>query len=316
MPAIFNAFQLLTALLKRPPRVVADYSAKIVCTNSSLIAASSLIAVLCVFVGGCSTTQFLFFPAKGYLRTPDQLGIRYQQISHRAKDGVALESWYLHAKDDPQGVVYFLHGNAENISTHIGSVYWLPAAGYDVFMLDYRGFGLSEGLAKIPQVFLDIDSGFRWIQSHNPDQLPVFIVAQSLGASLAIPFAADPETRSKINGLAIDAAFTTYADIARYAFSQHWLTWLFQYPASWSVSNPYNPIDFIELISPTPILIFHSKEDTVIPFRNADLLYQQAAQPKYFFQTEGPHIATFKQAAARERLLKFMRSNSDTVESQ
>jgi fermentation-respiration switch protein FrsA (DUF1100 family) len=272
-------------------------------------------AVFCISLGGCSATQFIFFPAKGYLRTPEHLGIQYQQISHQTEDGVTLQSWYLKAQHKPQGIIYFLHGNAENISTHIGSVHWLPAAGYDVFMLDYRGFGKSDGLAKIPLVFSDLNSGFQWVQSHNPNQLPVYIIAQSLGASLAVPFAANPEIRSKISGIAIDAAFANYADVTRHAFSKHWLTWLLQYPAAWWISNPYNPIDFIEQISPVPILIFHSEQDAVIPFHNADLLYKKAAEPKYFFMSKGPHIATFNQSSARDRLLKFMRANATVVES-
>ncbi|MBL4584994.1 MAG: alpha/beta fold hydrolase [Pseudomonadales bacterium] len=241
---------------------------------------------------GCSTTQFLFFPATGYLRTPTEIGIKYLPVSHQAADGTSLKSWYLPATGNTQGIVYFLHGNAQNISTHIASVYWLPAAGYDVFLLDYRGFGRSAGVAKIPAVFEDIESGFRWIQDHNPEQLSVFILAQSLGASLAVPFAARADIRPYINGLVIDAAFASYRDITRNTFAQHWLTWLFQYPAAWLISNPYDPIDYINKIAPTPLLIFHSPADRVIPYSNADKLLQQANEPKYFFEAKGQHIIT------------------------
>ena len=312
MLTTFRCFVIARFLVKLPVGV----EARSTNSNTKMLRVPLLITVaLCILLGGCASTQFIFFPAKGYLRTPEHLGIQYQQISHQTEDGFTLQSWYLKSQHKPRGIVYFLHGNAENISTHIGSVHWLPAAGYDVFMLDYRGFGKSDGLAKIPLVFSDIDSGFRWIQSHNPKQLPVYIFAQSLGASLAVPFAANPEIRSKISGIAIDAAFANYADITRNAFSQHWLTWLFQYPASWWISNPYNPIDFIQQISPVPILIFHSEQDKVIPYHNADLLYQKAAEPKYFFKAKGPHISTFNQASSRDRLLEFMRANAAVVES-
>lgn len=269
----------------------------------------ALIAILYVLLSGCSASQLLFFPKKNYLRTPDQIDIRYQQIVHPSEGGASLNSWYLQSPNKPRGIVYFLHGNAENISTHIASVFWLPKAGYDVFMLDYRGFGLSTGIAKIPEVFSDLESGFEWIQAHNSDKLPVYIVAQSLGASLAVPFAADPEINKHINGLVIDAAFGNYAQITRDTLSQHWLTWLFQYPASWLISNPYNPVDFIHRVSPVPTLIYHSKQDRVIPYRNAAQLFQKANEPKDFFIAKGPHIATFNQEAARDRLLNFMKSN-------
>ena len=41
----------------------------------------------------------------------------------------------------PKGTVLFLHGNAQNISAHIAAVHWLPKAGYNLLLLDYRGYG-------------------------------------------------------------------------------------------------------------------------------------------------------------------------------
>lgn len=63
------------------------------------------------------------------------------------------------------GQVLFLHGNAENISTHIGSVLWLLQSGYQVFALDYRGYGLSTGTPAVPQVFEDIRSSAQWLST-------------------------------------------------------------------------------------------------------------------------------------------------------
>ena len=53
-------------------------------------------------------------------------------------------------------MVLFLHGNAENISTHIGSVYWLPEQGYEVVLLDYRGYGRSEGVPQLGRMLDDV----------------------------------------------------------------------------------------------------------------------------------------------------------------
>ena len=239
----------------------------------------------------------------------------FEEHNLETRDGAVINGVRFKPKGESKGIVFYLKGNSKSIKGWGKFAVDFTRHGYNVLMLDYRGFGKSDGLAKIPLVFSDLNSGFQWVQSHNPNQLPVYIIAQSLGASLAVPFAANPEIRSKISGIAIDAAFANYADVTRHAFSKHWLTWLLQYPAAWWISNPYNPIDFIEQISPVPILIFHSEQDAVIPFHNADLLYKKAAEPKYFFMSKGPHIATFNQSSARDRLLKFMRANATVVES-
>ena len=48
-----------------------------------------------------------------------------------------------------KATVLHLHGNAANISNHLPLVAWLPARGYNVLMIDYRGFGRSAGQAVI-----------------------------------------------------------------------------------------------------------------------------------------------------------------------
>ena len=53
-------------------------------------------------------------------------------------DGCAC-TWYLPAQGEAEGyLVLFLHGNSETISTHIASVYWLPAQHYNVLLPDRR----------------------------------------------------------------------------------------------------------------------------------------------------------------------------------
>ena len=60
-----------------------------------------------------------------------------------------MHGWFLPARGPACATILFLHGNAENISTHIGSVFWLPARGFNVFMPDYRGYGASEGAPSL-----------------------------------------------------------------------------------------------------------------------------------------------------------------------
>lgn len=109
-----------------------------------------LIAVACCF---SACTSLYFYPLKTMYSTPAMGGIDYETAIFSSRDGTTLSAWLLKTKQPRKGVIYFLHGNAENISTHIASVYWLPEQGYDVFLLDYRGFGLSEGEPELPEVF-------------------------------------------------------------------------------------------------------------------------------------------------------------------
>lgn len=255
-------------------------------------------------LSGCSS--LLFHPMSVHVRTPENIGLKYRDIWLQTADNKKVHGWFLPAQIPLRGSVYFLHGNAQNISTHIENVYWLPEQGYQVFLLDYRGYGLSQGDPNIPDVFQDIDAGFTWLLEQAQDQ-PVYILGQSLGASLAIFYSANNAlARQHLAGVISDAAFTDYAEISRHVAGNFWLTWLIQYPVAWLMSKPYNPIDVIADLAPVPVLIMHSQKDTIIPYTQGKQLYAAAKSPKYFLEVPGLHTQTFAFLKQRYLLLEFL----------
>ena len=253
-----------------------------------------------------------FFPQKSHLQNPEQLGLEYDNVYLESGTGITIHGWWLAAKTPLQGTVYFLHGNAENISTHIRNVAWLPEYGYEVFLIDYRGFGLSEGSSDLPGALEDIRTGFRYLLERNANrEVPVYLLGQSLGASMALYFAAtDPQARENLDAVISDAAFTRYSEIARHATGQSWLTWALQYPASWSMIRGYDPVDFVADIAPVPLLLIHSTDDPVIPYVYSQQLFQAALPPKSFLETTGPHTATFGNSDYRNYLLEYLESTA------
>jgi hypothetical protein len=265
-----------------------------------------LLPVLLLSLSGCS--GLLFFPAKNWVRTPAELGIEYRDIALTASDGTQLSAWWLEAQGEAKATVIFLHGNAENISTHLGSVYWMPERGYQVLMLDYRGYGKSAGSPSLPAVFTDITATLDWMLAQPEVQgKPVYLLGQSLGASLGgYVVSVHPEYIERLDGVVLDAGFASYGEIAREVASRHWLTWAFQYPASWSMPNDYDLVDHVASISPTPLLIIHGTEDQVVPFSQAGEIFQAAQKPKSFLRYDGPHIGTFKDLENRQLLIDFL----------
>lgn len=254
---------------------------------------------------GCGNlTSLFFYPQQTYLQTPDNLGLQWQGISHQAADGVQLASWYLPAKGQSLGTVLFMHGNAENISTHIGSVRWLPEAGYNVFLLDYREFGQSQGLAKLPEVLLDIDSALQWVLQHDEDK-PVFLLGQSIGAALTAAYVPQSTYKDQIDGVILDACLSGYQEIAADAMSRHWLTWILQLP-TYLLPGDNDPQKHIANIAPTPLMMMHSPKDQVIPYAQGKAVYELANQPKQWVELAGGHIQTFLFPSARLSLLRFM----------
>ncbi|MCB1756651.1 MAG: alpha/beta fold hydrolase [Gammaproteobacteria bacterium] len=263
-------------------------------------------------LGNAACTRFFFFPYKEYAGTPEDLGYQYEDIYLAAADGTRLHGWLIPARaDKPRGTVYFLHGNAENISTHIRSVLWLVVQGFDVFALDYRGFGKSEGKPDVPEVFEDIDAGAKWVLDYSTQRgagKPV-LFGQSIGASLAISYLADnPAIKARFGGLISEGAFSRYDTIAQHVLAGSWVTWLFQYPAGWVLPDAYDPLNAVASLAPLPVMIVHSVDDEIIPFAESLKLYEGLAEPRAFLPADGPHIHAIRNPETRRKMLSFIES--------
>ncbi|WP_394328077.1 alpha/beta hydrolase [Ectopseudomonas alcaliphila] len=272
---------------------------------SSLRALALLLASL--WLAGCS--GLLFYPEPGLPITPDRAGLEYRDIELYAADGTRLHAWWLPAKAGVhvKGTVLHLHGNGGNLAWHLGGVHWLPEQGYQVLMLDYRGYGLSEGKPRLPEVYQDIDAAFAWLdQAPQVEGAPLFLLGQSLGGALAVHYLAEhPERQSALQAIALDGVPASYRDVARYALSKSWLTWPLQVPLSWLVPEGDSAIHSIDRLEGVPLLIYHSIDDTIVPLSNGQRLYQAARPPRAFQATRGPHVQTFSESAWRQSLLAF-----------
>lgn len=273
-------------------------------TIFNAIARSAILLACAMILSACS--GYFFYPQKQLVRVPSDVNLHYQDVIVQARDGVDIHGWLLQA-EAPKGIVFFLHGNAENISTHIGSVYWLPEQGYDVLLMDYRGYGQSQGSPNFPQVFWDVDAMYRWLQDYaESKQLPVYILGQSLGASISsVYFSQLPKGQIIFQGVVLDAVFSGHRDITKDALRASVITWPFQFIAPHFVPKEFDPKSHVQHFSPTPVLFFHSPDDAVIPYHHGQVVYQNALNPKYWADTKGPHIATFGYPDSRRILLNF-----------
>ena len=259
-----------------------------------------------LILSGC--TNFIFYPMKEHVLTPDAIGIMYEDIFVETTDNLQLHGWKLFSEGETEATLLFFHGNAENISTHFASVYWLVAQGYDVYLFDYRGYGQSEGEAELDPIVDDM----QLLIGHVLDDLPVnqklIVMGQSLGASLSIYSVAHSQYRDRIAALVSVAAFSDYHEIAQDALSSSWLFWLFQWPLSKTISNTYSPVEAVGKVAPVPIFIMHSDEDEIIDYYHAEVLYEAALEPKQLTTLEGGHNVTFNLDSNREKLLDVLQT--------
>lgn len=262
--------------------------------------------VLIAALAGCDS--YFFYPSKDHIPNPALDCVAREDVFVRTPDGVRLHGWVLRPKGEPLGTILFLHGNAENVSTHVNSVVWLALAGFRVVLVDYRGYGRSEGKATMAGVHADalaaIDAVFAM---DGVDKDRVAVLGQSLGGAVAIYAVANSPHKDRIRALVVDSAFSGYREIAREKVGDIAVLKMFRAPLSRLVTDRYSPRLWIARIAPIPLLIIHGGADRVVPPAHGERLYVLAAEPKTLCILPGAgHIQAFASPAVRARVLRFL----------
>lgn len=273
--------------------------------------ARQLTLILAVLLTFSACSQHVFYPnQRQWQSTPQDFAHNYSDHYLKATDGEILQAWQLHTnKQDKYGAILYFHGNSQNISHHIEQITWLVDAGYDVVMAEYRGFGASGGEISLKQSMDDITLYLQWFLKSYPQQNK-WLLGQSLGASLTLFVSGtNAPLAHQFNGIIADSGFANFRRIGQDVFAHYWFTWPVQLPLSWLMPKGFDADKVINQISPTPLLIMHSKEDRVVAFYHAEKLYKKARQPKYMLEYSGSHIQGFQQENIRQAVLDFLQNS-------
>src|SRR5436190_5137312 len=270
------------------------------------------LAAVALILALAACTPVFFQPSPTIYGSPGIYGINYEAVELRAADGTALFAWFMPAHGEARATVLYLHGNAENISAHFANVAWMPAAGFNVLALDYRGYGGSEGKPSLPGVQLDIDAAMRSLLERpdvDPDRIIVF--GQSLGGALAIYYVAHSAYRDHIVAVIADSAFADYRLVAKEKMAALFITWPLQWLPAYTIDNDYSPRASVAALSPIPLLLIHGERDGIVPAHHSQMLFDAAQEPKDFWSIpDSGHIQALRNSKVRKRLTEFLVQHS------
>lgn len=268
-----------------------------------------------ISIAGCSS--LFYYPSHDVYFDVEKLPAQTESVRFAGVNKVNLSGLYLRPKKmslkalHQRPIIVQFHGNAQNLTSHFASLFWLIDEGYDYFIFDYEGYGQSEGH---PTMRGTVDDGFAaldYIESRFPHR-PIVLVGQSLGGAIAMRVAIEAKNKNYPIRLAvIESSFDSYQAIARDMMSRSWVTWLFQPLTYLFVSDSVAPGDQIAAISPTPMVIVHGKSDPVIPYKFGERIFAKAKDPKEFWSYESPgHVVAYSadKGVLRERLLAKLKT--------
>jgi len=251
-------------------------------------------ALLCRPIAEPRVERLLFFePTKGGVgKSPGE------DVFLTTSDGVRIHGWYV---TNPQAAVtlLWLHGNGANLETRRERLEALRLLPANVLLLDYRGYGRSEGWPSEGGVYRDARAAYVWLRGEKrvaPARL--VIMGDSLGGGVAAGLASEVEC----GGLILQSTSTSIAD--QVGLQHPWIPlrrWLFpQFDTASRVAR----LDM-------PKLILHARDDEAIPFVLGERLYQAAKAPKecHWFEHGGHNAVYVTQRADYSTLLAgFLRA--------
>jgi Lysophospholipase len=106
--------------------------------------------------------KFVYFPYSTLVATPKDAGLVYEEVYLSTDDKVKIHGWFL-PQVQPRATLLFLHGNGGNISHRLEKLAMYHQLGLAVFIIDYRGYGLSEGKPSEPGTYLDAEAGWHYL---------------------------------------------------------------------------------------------------------------------------------------------------------
>jgi uncharacterized protein len=182
---------------------------------------------------------------------------KFEEKTIKANDGTLLNG-VLFKTDSAKGLVFYLHGNAGSLDSWGATAEFYTSFNYDVFMLDYRGYGKSEGIISSEnQMFDDVQTAYNEMKKIYPEN-KIIVLGYSIGTGPAAKLASTnhPEL------LILQAPYYSLVDMAKNNF---------KLVPSFILKYKFETNEYLMDVN-MPVVIFHGDQDEVIPYTSSQRL--------------------------------------------
>ncbi|HBK72481.1 MAG TPA: alpha/beta hydrolase [Flavobacteriaceae bacterium] len=227
--------------------------------------------------------KIIFRPKKLAKNFSFTFATKFEEVHLKTNDNSLINALYFKV-NGPKGVLLYFHGNKGNLERWGKIVAPYTSYGYDVFVIDYRGYGKNTDARTESKMYQDAQLAYDYVkQFFKEENISIY------GRSLGCTFAAKVAKENKPKQLILEAPFYSLIDLA-----QHKLPFL---PHRWLLKFKFETNNFIGKIN-CPIAIFHGDSDKMIPIESSQKLVETAGEKNidFIILKNGTHhnISSFK----------------------
>jgi pimeloyl-ACP methyl ester carboxylesterase len=210
----------------------------------------------------------------------------------QAADGVAVHALFFAGTTPKRTIVHF-HGNAEVAEDNANLAKELARKGFDVVLVEYRGYGRSAGMPTNEEgIYADAEAVLAELVKRGAGPDHVVLWGQNLGGGVA----AEMALRGRGSRLVLVAPFTSSADLAARVAPI--------FPMRWVMADRFDTLEKAPRID-MPALVVHGTADDVIPFEYGEAI-AKALPHAQLVKVEGArHDNLYKDSSAFHALVAF-----------
>jgi protein-L-isoaspartate(D-aspartate) O-methyltransferase len=233
--------------------------------------AAALVVVVALLLALVWSLQrrMIYFPM-AHVPPPGESGLtRFEPVRLTTSDRLELDAWFLpldHSPPRPTVIVF--NGNAGNRAHRIELGDALRARGFQVLLVDYRGYGGNPGAPSERGLAADSRAARAYVASREDvDASRLVYFGESLGAAVAAELA----TEFPPAALILRSPFTSMSDVGQHHYPV--------LPVRLLVRDRFATIDRVRRLE-SPLLVIAGDEDRIVPFEQSQRVYASAPEPK------------------------------------
>jgi fermentation-respiration switch protein FrsA (DUF1100 family) len=216
--------------------------------------------------------SMIYFPSRYPEGDWQPQGLAVEDAWMTGADGVKLHGWYAPCQN-PRAFMLFFHGNAGNI-THRADIlrHLVHDVGASVLIVDYRGYGRSEGKPNEATILDDARQAQKWlIEREKISEKDIVLMGESLGGAVAVDLAAKTGARA----LVLICTFSSLPEVGAYHYPILPVRWLMRsrFDSAIKIKDYHGPL-----------LMFHGTPDSIVPIQFGKDLFAAANEPKRFLE--------------------------------